>query len=131
MGVRRAAIVHRYRIEAREGVGLAVGINFLEMPPKRFFSLVEAAADLEAGNTIRRPRMLGVGNKGIQRLVSVTALKGQMINSPPLQAGKRLHFLHKLGPFALRQEIEVRRVPTEDLSELEYQERPLRLGDSP
>src|SRR5207245_4210951 len=92
VGIDRATIVHGDREETGERRRLAVGINLLQVPTERFLALIEAAANLKTGNLVERPRMSGVRNEGVERLVAVTALKSQVINSPPLQARKRLHF---------------------------------------
>ena len=75
--------------------------------------------------------MPGVGKKGVERLIAVAALKSEMVNPSALQARERFHLLHELRPFALRKAIQVRRIPAQNLRELENQKCPLSFRDAP
>ena len=118
VGVGGAAIIHGHGVEAGERVRLAFGIDFLQMPAIRFFSLVDAANDLKAGYLARPLRVWCVRDHCIERLIAIPSLKCQVINSPPLQARKRFDFVNELRPIAVRQTTEIVRKPTKNLGQL-------------
>src|SRR5262245_65105853 len=88
VGIDRTAVVHGNGKKTGKAEGLAVGGNFLQMPAKRFFALVEAAADLESWDTVIWLGVPGVGQKCVERLVPISPLECQVKDSAAFQAGK-------------------------------------------
>src|SRR5690606_25721050 len=100
VGVGNSLVVHCYGVKPRGAEGFAVGIDFFQMPPKRFLTVVDACHNLKRRAGGRPPSQLGqslplllaeplcLDRCRIEHLPEIPTFVGQMIRLSPLERGE-------------------------------------------